>query len=333
MSVEHLRPWGRFSWTSSKLPNKEWSFIGCLSTEDRYIAAINESLSSFNLSKTLFIDVIDKGTKYLKQSQAIKQKHRQDLTSLLGSAHQVMDMGLLDSPKILKKNVEQFIASANRKIIIDISCFPKRYFFPILKILYKSTNVDELIACYSLPETYHSGDLAEDPLPWAHIPMFQGSEKPLETIEKAIVGVGFLPFGLPSLLKNDYSNAKLTLLFPFPPGPPNYHRTWDFVREIEKFYPLTNPNQILRIDIKDVPGCYQHLNNITAGGSIPSILAPYGPKTQSLAMALFAINNEFEVFYTQPELYHPEYSIGIRKYNASAEIYSYCLKLGGHKLY
>jgi hypothetical protein len=333
MLSNEFRPWGRFNWVAGKLDQKTWSFLGCFGTEDRFIGAAESVLANNALASNLFIDVRDHGIDFTEDNTAKKIINERLLRRHLGADLNLLEMGLLDSPIILKKLANEFIANSNGSIIIDISCFPKRFFFPLLKILQQSVDVVDLLACYTLPERYHDGDLAENPLPWSHIPMFQRCDVPLPTIEKAIVGVGFLPFGLPSLLKNDYSNAEVTLLFPFPPGPPHYQRTWNFVREIEKFYPLNNRDQILRVDVNDVPGCFEHLKNITNDGNTPSILAPYGPKTHSLAMALFAIKNDCDVFYTQPKQYHPEYSSGIKHINGEPEVYSYCLKLDGNSLY
>jgi len=333
MLTDNFRPWGRFDWLSQKLNIREWSVLGCLGTEERFSQAISLIKNEFVINHSLYVDVIDKGKDFLEESRKIKAHHKQKLEGILGVQPNVSLMNLLDSPVILKRVVNKFIEDSNGKVIIDISCFPKRFFFPILKILYNSDKVEELIAAYTVPDGYHEGELAENPLPWSHIPMFHSSATLPLNIEKAIIGVGFLPFGLPSLLKDDYSKAELSLLFPFPPGPPNYQRTWDFVREINKFYPLTDSHQILRIDVKDVSGCYNHLTNITSNGKVPSILAPYGPKTQSLAMALFAIKHDCDVYYTQPEQYHPNYSYGVKMCNGNPEVYLYCLKIDNTKLY
>lgn len=333
MLTENFRPWGRFDWVRERLPNRNWCFLGCLGTEDRFESALVESTKGLHLDDSLFINVVDKGTDYLQESNQIKEQHEKLLKSVLTGNLTIKQMGLLDSPKLLKNEISQFLDRTNGKILFDISCFPKRYFFPALKLLYVSERVTDLIVCYTVPDSYHAGDLAENPLPWARLPMFQRCDVPSPRIEKAIVGVGFLPFGLPSLLKSDYNNASISLLFPFPPGPPHYQRAWEFVREIEKSYPLPGPQQILRVDVKDVSGCYEHLNNITDGGSKTAILAPYGPKTHSLAMALFAINNDCDVYYTQPEQYHPRYSVGVKMYDGIPEVYAYCLKVGGCSLY
>jgi hypothetical protein len=329
----NFRPWGHFSWVEEKLQERDWCLIGCLATEDRFITAADLTKRSFNLLNSLFVEVIDEGTEYRETVRNKNAVNSNELEAILGAGYGFKQIGLLSSPAILKREVEDFIERSNGNIILDISCFPKRFFFPILKTLLKSEAVINLSVCYTVPDYYYDGQLAEDPLAWSHIPRFQSCTNTDKKTENAIVGVGFISLGLPSLLKNDYSDAKVTLLFPFPPGPPNYQRTWEFVREIESFYPLDDPRQIIRVDVKDISGCYDHLLGITNDGEESSILAPYGPKTQSLAMALFAINYDCSVFYTQPKQYHPEYSSGVKTVNGVPETYMYCIKLNGSKLY
>lgn len=329
----NFRPWGHFSWVESKLEEREWCFLGCLSTEDRFIAAVEQAKLRFQLLSSLFIEVKDEESEYTDRVIEKNGNHAFMLQSLLGGTHAVQQLKLLGSPILLKQVITRFIAISNGNIVLDISCFPKRFFFPIIKLLHEADDVQNLLVCYSLPDKYHDGPLSEEPLSWSHIPMFQQSEILTIKVEKAIVGVGFIALGLPGLLKNDYNDAEVTLLFPFPPGPPNYQRTWEFVQEIEKSFPLDDPERIVRVDVKDVSGCYDHILNLTDNGANTSILAPYGPKTQSLAMALFAIKHGCGVFYTQPKYYHPDYSSGVKFLGGIPEIYLYCIKLDGRSLY
>ena len=41
------------------------------------------------------------------------------------------------------------------------------------------------------------------------------------------------------------------------------------------------------------------------------ILVPFGPKTHTLGMALFAIKHSSGIYYSQPQAYNPEYTKGI----------------------
>ena len=86
-------------------------------------------------------------------------------------------------------------------------------------------------------------------------------------------------------------------------------------------------NNILRIEAHDVSDIFDHIKEITASGQDGAIFAPFGPKTMSLAMCLFARLTQGVVYYSQPRLYHPNYSIGIRAVEA------YCLRLNGRDYY
>jgi hypothetical protein len=53
----------------------------------------------------------------------------------------------------------------------------------------------------------------------------------------------------------------------------------------------------------------------------------------SIAMCLYANLTDSPVYYSQPKVYHPEYSIGVQVRDGEAEIYAYCIRLSGRDLY
>ncbi len=61
--------------------------------------------------------------------------------------------------------------------------------------------------------------------------------------------------------------------------------------------------------------------------------APFGPKTFSVAMCLYAIQKDSAVYYPQPTVYHPDYSIGIKNNEPSEAVNAYWIKQGGINLY
>ena len=211
---------------------------------------------------------------------------------------------------------------------------PKRYFFPILKrLLSKTDSIKNLLVTYTIPEGYGKGELAWNPLNWNHFPLF-GPEGYVESgPEMAFIGVGFLPFRLGGLLKEKYGKAKVQLIFPFPPGPPNYQRSWEFVRKIEFDFRKIENNEITRIGLVDVPETFRQICKKTGSGKRDAIFAPYGPKTFSLAMCIYACKKHSPVYYTQPTMYNPSYCHGINKVDGENETYVYCLNLDGRDLY
>ena len=53
----------------------------------------------------------------------------------------------------------------------------------------------------------------------------------------------------------------------------------------------------------------------------------------SLGMCLFAVRTNSEVFYTQPAVYNPKYSIGIAKKNGIADVQAFAIRLDGIEFY
>ncbi|WP_353163509.1 hypothetical protein [Salinisphaera shabanensis] len=150
---------------------------------------------------------------------------------------------------------------------------------------------------------------------------------------QVIVGVGFVPYGLPELLKHDYKESNVALIFPFPPGPPQVQRNWEFVHEIEKIVPLKDERAIKRINALDVPGCFDCIERLTNHGESLAVLAPYGPKPHALAMCLAAIKHGYDVYYTQPRYYNSQYSTGVAENCGVDANYAYAIKLRGEKYY
>ena len=153
------------------------------------------------------------------------------------------------------------------------------------------------------------------------------------------MGVGFAPLGLKDLFEAEIE--KIRYLFPFPPGPPNYFRNWDFLRKLESEV----ENRNLRVEDRwqvhtyDVPDAFEALCRATNSGHRTSALAPLGPKTHSLAMCLFALAVEqagkepSHIYYTQPRRYAIDYSTGIASHNGDPDTKAYCIKVNGRNLY
>ena len=333
MLTKPYRPWGHLPWVLNRLEDRTWNFWGCLSTEDRCLGTLLCCLEPNILKDVFFIEVIDPlESEYSSEAKSKRDKQRSEEKKLFRDA-QIVEMGLHDPVVQIKKQVDIYLESSGENLIVDISSFPKKYFFPILKFVLKSPKIKNLLVTYTIPEHYYKGRLAENPMDWDYLPTYQCIANSEKQVVHAIVGVGFLPFTLPELLKQDYSNAEVHLVFPFPPGPPNYQRTWDFVRQIEATCHLKDDCHIIRVDMLDMPGCYKHICNLTDEGKERTIFAPYGPKPHSLAMCLFAITHDSDVYYTQPRYYHPGHSSRMKYLDNSPETYAYCIKLNGSSFY
>ncbi|CCQ90689.1 conserved hypothetical protein [Nitrospina gracilis 3/211] len=333
-----FRPWGLMPWIWNKIPNVEWDLLGCLSTEQRCLGSLIELQKRNCLNSAFFLEIIDLPLpEYVSESEAILKNRRNEFKGIIsGKPSKINSYSLFEDPITpIFAEIDQFIGNCNGNILLDISSFPKRYFFPIVKKLLQSdaSKVDNILIAYTAPKSYFKGELAKNPGGWHHLPLFGPQVHPDPPVELAIVGVGFLPFGLAELLKASYQKASLKLLFPFPPGPPNYQRTWGFVERIQREFKGLLNEDILRVGFVDASDAFRHICMSTNFGQKNAIFAPYGPKPISLAMCLYASLYDSIVYYTQPEAYNPHYCSGINKINGNYEIYIYCIRLNQENYY
>lgn len=328
----NYRPWGRFDWLLSNLPKFSYHFIGCVGTEDRCVAAYQEAAKLKQLSGCSFVEVLDTVSVYSPTALKKRQANYSKLQSFGVSSSDVTQVNLLAKEEEIVVWIEKSIENAST-VLIDISSLPKRFFFPAIRLLLKQDAIKNLLVTYTVPETYCSENIAELPSDWRALPLFGPEEYPEPQYEIAAIGVGFLPFGLPDLLKSGFRGAKPHLLFPFPASPSTYFKTWEFVRQIETSLPLNPNDQIVRINGMDPSDTFDHICWLTEQNTKKALFAPYGPKPMSLGMAIYATLTESPVYYTQPRVYHPDYSTGVRIKDGRPEIFTYCLKLEGRNLY
>jgi len=131
---------------------------------------------------------------------------------------------------------------------------------------------------------------------------------PLEPRSKAklIVGVGFQPLRLQDILSGGFAVSNVKLLMPFPSIPPAFEKNWAFVLHIKNELPNLSQEAIVRVPAHNVSLVFDQLNALTEDGRAPAVtLAPFGPKTISLAMCIYGTNRRsnslpVEIGYTQP---------------------------------
>lgn len=317
-----------------QLGSEPFHFVGCIGTEDRSTAAFAE-MRRFGSSVTQdFIEVVDPPSEYSVAAEAKRTANSAALSTLMGSTVQRAPIDLFAREEVIANWIERSVVCSPR-VVLDISCLPKRFFFAALKMALMSEHVKDLIVLYTPAGDYPAADhMAQQPRDWRSLPFFGSESFPDPKFDVAIVGVGFLPFGLPDLLKSGLDGAKPHLLFPFPASPSTVRKTWDFVRQINSTLALSEENQIIRVNGMDASDTFDHICWLTQQGELNALFAPYGPKPMSLAMAIYAAATGSPVFYTQPRTYHPDYSTGWRISPTGApEVTAYCVKLDGRTLY
>ncbi|WP_133299805.1 hypothetical protein [Larkinella punicea] len=309
-----FKPWGELEWLFSKTVKSNFDLIASLSPEDRCTSTFEICRSAKRIKSALFLEIIDPIDTKGHNSLRIKNKNKiSGNIDVSFSTHK-----LLEPISGLIRIVNNFIDNSDGNIIVDISTFPKRFFFLIIKSLLKSSKVKTLFVTCSTPKKYSSGNLSDNPNSWTHIPTFVPDDPDLR-FDLAIIGIGFMPLGLPQLLKDKYSQLTTKYLFPFPPGPPTYQRTWEFVNLMHSSTRLEG-KQIYRVDSLNLPEIFETIVSLTQAGEKSTLLAPYGPKTMSLAMCLYACFTNSAVYYTQPTYYAPDYSSGF------SNCYGYIIK-------
>ncbi|MFZ0927026.1 MAG: hypothetical protein WAN11_00385 [Syntrophobacteraceae bacterium] len=256
------------------------------------------------------------------------------LRSLTISADQIIEHELFERTETIVTCCKQFISIASKNIALDITSFPKRFFFPLIRIILSHSSVENFIITYTRASHYAT-TIAEDPDPVSNIPLFAPTTHPEPPTKMLFVGIGFDPLGLPEKFEHDLSSVAIKFLFPFPPGPPHFQRNWEFIRTLEKSLAGQGQPAIIRVNTWDISECFDHIVSLTQSGSgmIYSEFAPYGPKPMSVAMCLFAQLAEMPVFYTQPKVYNPGYSEGIKVFATLPETYAYCIRLCGQDLF
>lgn len=333
MPIGIYRPWGLLPWIMSKCPDVDWGLLGTLSTEERCLATWQVINASGRLTNTYLADIIDPPSpRYSLKTAAKRSANRSDFLSSGGTESVIHEHALFEKYGDTISWVEDYINSAGPNLIIDISTFPKRFFFPIVKLALRNSSIRNLITTYATPQQYPLDEpLAENFEDWRPLPLFSGNLTDISN-EMLIVNVGYLAMGLPEELEHGGSNRLIKLIFPFPDSPGSYHKNSYFVRTIEK---NIRPERLeLRyVNTNDVSDAFDHLLALTESGRHDALFAPYGPKPISLAMCIFATLTNSAVYYTQPKTYNPDYSIGIAYVDNVPEIYAYCLRLEGHDYY
>jgi len=299
-----------------------------MGTEDRSLEVYRRLVGKLGTPK--LFNIRDEDFKYSESTKSILEDRLKEVSNIAenGASNIVEDHELLETHNEILCPVEDYI-SGKQDVILDVSSMPKRFFFPILKILFNSDHIRNLIVTYTVPKSYKTGGLSENFTHWAHLPLFSGGGDDYgKEPETLVIGVGFGTMGIPQALSPDGHGIPIKLLLPFPAPLSSVRRAWEFVRNIEKGRSKEGENlEVIRVEAKNPSDTFDSLCTLSNQGKREIELAPFGPKTVSVAMCIYATLTESEVFYTQPKRYAPDYSTGV------SEVFAYAIKLNGHRFY
>lgn len=331
------RPWGHIDWLITRLGEEGWSLLACNGTEERSAGfACHFGRRRFGYARIVSI----RDPEPLSQAafDARLAERRSNFLDAGFSESEIKDAPLLESLEQIRGHIDALVDAGARRLIVDITSFPKRWFFALLQAALENDRLSDVVATYT-SSTDYAELLSSNIGPLRALPGFYAEDGRTEH-GSIIVGIGFDPSPLVPLLQ-DHQARKIRLIFPFPPGPPGHRRNWMFVKQIES---LTESEEIdppdrVHIHMYDCPQVFDALAEMTRGGNDTSALAPYGPKTVSLAMCLFSLaasrhgKPRVPIFYAQPKRYALDYTTGIARCGNVAEVTGYCLRVGGQNLY
>lgn len=324
------RPWGELSWVLGISEPRRWHFVGCLAAEERSVQPLL-ALHQMNLLESIQLArVHDLKPEDKELEEEVVEKRRRECANV-GLAFTAKELDL-DTRVNSSSWPDAFDFRGKESIVLDISCLPKRFFFPILRSAVRSPHVKDLLVLYAKPQGYPKGDISGDRDPWKVIDQFrlEDVETEAEAEKSLIISIGFMVGGLVEYLSEPKDDLRLDLLIPFPAEPwDSVHRSWISARLIESEFGQGEKNlSYHRVPALDASMAFDRLLSLTDSGAKPAALAPLGPKPTSMAMCLLASATErHPVYYAQPNTYAVEYSFGYEK------SFAYWIKHGGKNLY
>jgi hypothetical protein len=323
-------PWGKLNKLLLRCPiGGSVTYLGAVSAEDRCIGVSNIHGISIAEKKFLRISHPDATDPWCVEW---KRKEEKNL-SLIKGTHGQIDLHEVElmCPAHQIRAITESIKFES--VLLDVSCMPKRFFFFILKSILEFSHVQNVYCLYCSPQQYASDHLAKSPLDPAFIDGF-GIESPSNLNSNVIISMGFEPLGLANYIETLRGGNNISVIFPFPSDSCYQRRNARSLQDVlsgrasnsEGASGLNERNtayrDAFRVNSYDLFGCYRQIFALNGASGVATLL-PYGPKTHSLAMALFAIKNKAPICYTQPQVYNPNYSTGCSSY------FAYILKQGG----
>jgi hypothetical protein len=323
------RPWGLLDWSLGITSQRKWLFVGALGAEGRSLAAWQWLRELGHEQDRHLVEIEPIGpSRFHARTIDRLEKQRQAFNGLNGKPSEITQVPLLTELHRIDA-IAAKLEQQSPSIILDISCLPKRFFFPFLRSFYKCDTVRDLVLTYTLPGRYDLC-LTENAGPWEHLPGFPGAGQKSELL---IVSVGFLVESLQQNLSSLEDHKAIQLLIPFPAAPSSVRRSWQALYNIR-----AGPRDPLkftthRIGAADISGTFDLIKRLAASHAEPASFAPFGPKPMSAAMCLYATQNNSAVYYPQPRYYNPDYSVEVACVHGKRLVYAYWIKHDGTSLY
>lgn len=326
-----FRPWGQIERLLSRTRVPNWHLIACLGPEDRSIAARALLARCTTISGETWLKIEDGPNRFSSETNArIDTNHRALLNEGVAQSN-IRTFALLAPYGDYLDHLVQSVSTMGENVALDISSMPKRFFFPILRILLRQAEIKNIVAVYHVPDHHTELPISEDVQPLSTLPLFP---MPLDAGRptSVVISMGLQTLGVSELIETT-GGAPIHLIFPLASRSGVRAGLTAFHRSVELYIPAQYRVRSKFLSPVDVSSAYSQMLQIVGSDRNISALAPLGPKPISLAMALLAIRRNFPVYYSQPTVYNPQYSVGLGIRDGVSACFGYFVKMAGRTLY
>lgn len=120
------------NWLLSKSSINKFDLITCLATEDRCLLAYEVLKVNDALSNAIFFEIVDP----IDTKEHIKLRDNNKASILTNHAKLIEKHILLEPVDNIIRSINNFLKLSSGNIVLDISCFPKRFFFQLQKFYF-----------------------------------------------------------------------------------------------------------------------------------------------------------------------------------------------------
>ena len=271
--MNNFRPWGPIDWLLRRLGTSQWSMIGCCGTETRS-TALAAHLGRENLRSAIIVQIHDPEPLDADATERRLQENAQCFVASGFDSADLRRVDLLADLETIRSPIVELANGGATSLILDITSLPKMLFFPMVQAALEENRFENVLVTYSSAAGY-ADQLSANAAPLKVLPGFF-AEDGRRHHESIVLGIGFEPMGIPSLL-SEQSSKRIRLIFPFPPGPPGHHRNWMFVKQIESITAAQTfePPDRVHIHMYDCPQIFDALCKMTHNGKETSAIAPH----------------------------------------------------------
>ena len=300
-------------------------FIGCISYEDRCMAAINLSITSRTLPFFLFAVDDDEcsnptwkekcASKTLRNWAKVEENFREiEIVGRMNKKTYKMSKRNEDVLHLIK-DIEMLRAShfydRPSRCVLDVTCIPSFFALQMMKAILEAPLINELVVLYTKPDDYPEKVLKVSPPDKTRPDFLQLYGRKVRRNVKWIVSVGFDNDSVQNAKRADESLTidETYVVVPFPGYRPEY-----VVRCLTENSALLKRGQNFYYAPADNPfKSYALIKELVKGDHNSFILSSFGPKPMAIGFALAAIEFGLPFLHVQATNYNPNFSSGSGK--------------------